>query len=217
MPQAEHLTGRRCIVDRQVRPMAAMVRFAAAPDGALVPDIARRLPGRGIWVSAERRAVDAAVQRKLFDRAASCTLTVPGDLTDRVERLLAASCLNLLGLARRAGEVVSGYEQVATAVAVEPLAALLTAADAGQHGKRKIAAKSKGYETDAPMIALFDSGELGLALGRGNVVHAALRPGGLATRFLAEWVRLDGFRVARQQEPAFGRVPAEGDGTGLEE
>jgi len=185
---------RRCIVSGLARPPAAMVRFVAAPDGQLVPDIAGSLPGRGIWVSAERSAVDTAQRKHLFARAARQPLELPDDLARQVEELLARSCLNLLGLARRAGEIVTGYQQVAAAIAAGEVAVVLTASDAQRHGKQKIAAKSKGYEVPAPVIGLFDGEELSLALGRENVVHAALRPGGLAKRFRAECARLAGFR-----------------------
>jgi len=194
LPSSASPSERRCIVSGQSHPTAGLIRFVAAPDGRLVPDIAGALPGRGIWVSAERTAVETAQARRLFARAARQAVELPDDMAAQVEQQLAQSCLNLLGLARRAGEIVTGYQQVAAALAAGEVAAVVTASDAKRHGKQKIAAKTKGYEVAAPIIELFDGGELSLALGRENVVHAALRPGGLATRFLAECARLAGFR-----------------------
>jgi predicted RNA-binding protein YlxR (DUF448 family) len=194
---------RRCIVSGTVRPARELIRFVVGPDGAIVPDVTAKLPGRGIWVSADRDALRTAVEKKLFARAAKAQVTASGDLPERVDGLLSRNCLNLLGLARRAGEAVSGFDQVMEALDTERPAAVLTASDAAPNGRAKVAAKIKAMGGTIPNVDLFDVGELSLALGRENVVHAALRPGGLARRFLAECGRLAAFRATSE---ATGRL-----------
>jgi hypothetical protein len=190
---------RRCIATGAVRDTAELVRFVVGPEVRLVPDVAGKLPGRGLWVTASKAAVERAVAKKLFQRAARCQVVVEADLADRVEQLLAARCLELLGLARRAGELVLGYEKVAALARAGKAAVLLAACDAAPGGRAKIQARARGV----PTVELFAGGELSLALGRHNVVHAALCRGGLADRFRSEAVRLAGFRAERD----------DGDGT----
>jgi ribosomal protein L7Ae-like RNA K-turn-binding protein len=130
------------------------------------------------------------VEKNLFQRAAKRAVTVDPELPARVERLLVGQCQGLLGLARRAGQLVTGFEQVRGFLASGRAAALVTARDAAPGGRAKL----KALAGALPTVALLDVSELSLALGRQNVVHAALGPGGLAERFLAESARLAGFR-----------------------
>lgn len=181
---------RRCIATGEVRDPATLIRFVVGPDAAVIPDLTGKLPGRGIWVTAAAAPLRRAVDKRLFQRAAKRQVTVDPDLTATVERLLAAQCLGLLGLARRAGQLVTGFEQVRAVVVAGKAAVLVSARDAAPGGRAKLRAISGGL----PTVALFDVSELSLALGRQNVVHAALTPGGLAERFLAEAARLAGFR-----------------------
>lgn len=187
---------RRCIVSQRARPAAELVRFVTDPEDRVVADIAGKLPGRGIWVSADRSAVETAVRKRLFSRAARRTASADAELPDQVEELLARSALGLLGLARRAGQVVTGFDQVADALDGGQAAVVLTASDAAKHGRSKIAAKLHAGGNRILNVELFDRGELSLALGRENVVHAALRAGGLSAKFVAECGRLAGFRAS---------------------
>lgn len=165
-----------------------------APDGRIVPDPAGELPGHGIWISATRQAVETACRKRLFARAARQPVTVDADLADIIEALLVQRCLGGLGLARRAGQLVLGFERVQNAVQSGTAKVLLMASDAGPHGRKKLAG---GSAAEAPKcIDLLSRQELSLALGKENVVHAALLNGGLATRFLRESGRLSGFRAA---------------------
>lgn len=182
---------RRCIVTGQRRDPEEMVRFVVSPDGEVVPDVAAVLPGRGIWLSASRDVVNTAVGKRLFAKAARARVTVPEDLAGRVEALLLRRCLDLLGLARRAGQAVGGFEKVKSELAAGRVGLLLTARDAGPHGR----AKMRGPATGLPVVELFESGELGAALGRDVVVHAAVARGKLARRILHESGRLAGFRT----------------------
>lgn len=195
----EAMRERRCLVSGESGDSAALVRFVIAPDGAVTPDIAERLPGRGYWVRATRQAVDEAVRKHLFVKAAaragktgadSPRIVVPDGLAAQVGNLLARSCLNYLGLARRAGLVVAGFKKVSTALAQDPDAVLVTASDGGADGRSKLARPGRR------IVALFNRDELSLALGRENVVHAALTLRGVAVRFIAEAERLAGFRDA---------------------
>jgi predicted RNA-binding protein YlxR (DUF448 family) len=183
---------RRCIVEGESRDPSALIRFVLAPDGSLVADLAGDLPGRGAWVTASRSAIDAAVRKGAFGRALRAPVSAPPDLADRLDRLLARRCLELLGLARRAGLVVTGFERVAERLASGGVAALIESADAAPDGRRRLSGRARGL----PVVALFGREELGLALGRESVVHAALTAGGLADRFLHEAGRLAGIRTS---------------------
>ena len=183
---------RRCIVSGEVKETRDLVRFVVAPDGAVVPDVAERLPGRGIWLSASREMVGAACAKGLFAKAARAKVLVADDLADQTETLLARRCLDLLGLARRAGQAALGFEKVRILLSSGGAILLIAARDGADHGKAKL----RGLGKSLPVVELFASAELSLAFGRENVIHAALAPGRLADRFLTETVRLAEFRPA---------------------
>ncbi len=174
-----------------MRAKAALVRFVVAPDGTLVPDVAARLPGRGLWLTARRDIVEAAMAKRLFGRAARKPVTVSADLADRVELLLRQRCADLIGLARRSGKAVAGYEKVRSALRDGDAAILLAAADGGEGGREKV--RSAG--PDLPLVDVLTAAELGAAFGRDHVVHAVVGPGRLAAALLVEAARLVGFRA----------------------
>lgn len=188
---------RRDIVSGEVMPEERLVRFVAGPDGSVVPDVARKLPGRGLWVEAKREAVQTAAKRGGFSRAAKTKLTASPDLGDVVERLLKTRLLAGLGLARRAGDLILGFEKVATAVSAGKAAWLIEAADGADDGRRKmlqVVRRAQGAGLSAPrLIGLFGSEELGLALGLGNVIHLAFLAGRGAERWTLDVERLSGF------------------------
>lgn len=188
----EQLTGpeRRCIVSGQVRPKAELLRFVVGPDGQVVPDVEQRLPGRGIWLSARRDVVNTAVTKRLFARVARRAVTVPDDLVGMVERLLAGRVLGALGLARRAGQAVCGFEKVKAELKSGRVAVLVEARDASDDGRGKM----KALATGLPVIELFDGAELGSVFGRDHAVHVGVAPGGLAQRLAEEASRLAGYR-----------------------
>lgn len=189
-PRALDSAVRRCLASGEVVDKARLVRFVVGPDDAVVPDVEGKLPGRGMWVSARREAVDRAVAKRLFSRAAKRTVAAPSDLADTVETLLVRRCLSFLGLAVRAGEAVAGFEKVRDQLRKPHVAVLLSACDGAADGREKLARLTNGV----PVVELFSRAELSLAIGRENVVHAALRRGGLADRFVVEAARLSGFR-----------------------
>lgn len=182
--------GRRCIATRSSLPRDRLVRFVVDPTGQMVPDLAGRLPGRGVWLSAERGAISTAVAKGLFAKAARGRVQVSADLADQVERMLVRRCQDVIGLARRAGSVVAGFDQVADELRRHRAALLVAARDGAPDGRRKL----RALAGDLPVIELLGRRELGEAIGRDDVVHLAVLPGGLAKRILMETGRLAGFR-----------------------
>jgi uncharacterized protein len=173
---------------------ARLVRFVVGPGGVVTPDLARKLPGRGLWVAASRPAVETAARKGLFSRAAKTKLATPADLADQVERLMRQRLLAALGLARKAGDLTFGYERVLAAIASGRVAWLVEAADGSEDGRRKLLAQARKADPAPRLLALFDSAELSLALGAGNVIHTAFLAGRAAERWTLDVERLSGFR-----------------------
>ena len=185
------------IVSRETRPVGDLIRFVLAPDGSVVPDLKRDLPGRGVWVEATKAAVEAAVKRRLFARSLRQNVEVRADLADLVDGLLVKQALGTFGLARKAGLVTIGFAKVEAAVARERLAGLLHAAEAGSDGVEKLAAALRrrfGGEIGVPVVRIFTGAQLDLALGRSNVIHAALLAGRASETFLERAVALGRYR-----------------------
>jgi predicted RNA-binding protein YlxR (DUF448 family)/ribosomal protein L30E len=186
---------RRDIVSGEVMPDNRLIRFVADPDGHVVPDAAAKLPGRGLWVEASRAAVNKAVEKKLFSRAAKAQVTADADLSARAEKALVARMLGDLGIARRSGSLVLGFDNVLRALqGPKPPKVLIEAFDGAADGKRKLYAAAHRMELNCVVLESLTSAELGLALGRENVIHAAVQPGGLAERLTFDAERLSGFR-----------------------
>jgi predicted RNA-binding protein YlxR (DUF448 family) len=194
-------TERLCALTREVKPIDELIRFVAAPDGAIVPDLKRRLPGRGVWITATRAALDEAVKRNVFARSLKREVRAASGLGAQVERQLESAALDALGIAHKAGRLAIGFGRTETALAaVPPVAAILSASDASPDGVRKIAAAAARRKTDEnpgeiPVISAFTSAQLDLALGRSNVVHAALLAGPASNGFLARCQSLERFRT----------------------
>jgi predicted RNA-binding protein YlxR (DUF448 family) len=185
---------RRDTVSGEVMEEARLVRFVPGPAGAVVPDLARKLPGRGIWVAATRIAVETAARKGLFARAAKAQLKAPPDLADQVENLLRMRLLAALGLARKAGELTLGYEKVLSAISSGKVAWLVEAADGSDEGRRKLLAAARRAASQPRLLAEFSSSELSLALGAPNVIHTAFLAGRGAGRWTVDVERLAGFR-----------------------
>jgi len=188
--EANNETVRKCIVSGDLKPKQMLIRFVVDPQGEVVPDLEERLPGRGLWLSAEPGVIQTACDKNRFARAAKCSVKVPADLPQRLEGLLVRRCLNLIGMARRAGEVVAGYEKVRARLKSGKAGALLAASDGASDGRDKI----RALAPHAPLLDIFSSDELGQALGREQVVHAVIFPGGLAERLIREAGKVAGFR-----------------------
>lgn len=198
---------RRDLVTHQVMDESRLIRFVAAPDGSVAPDLARKLPGRGLWVAADRASVEAAVKKNLFSRAAKAPLKPAADLADLVETLLARRCLDQLGLARREGVLISGFEKSAAAIRSGKAAWLVEAADGSADGRGKLLALAKHQAPPPKVFGAFGADDLGLALGLENAIHAVLLDGGRADRWTFEVERLAGFRPL--SPPGWGADAAE--------
>src|SRR3954468_735959 len=191
---------RRCIATGEVRDRAGLLRFVVGPDGMIVPDIDERLPGRGLWLTPRRDIVDRAIAKRVFSRAARRQVSVPPDLADRLENLLARRVVDTLGLARRAGLAVAGFDRVGDAVRHGRAALLLCARDGAAGGRRKLAELAR----DLPCAEALAASELGAAFGRDRIVHAAVGGGKLCRRLLLDLEKLAGLRIAAPlgDEPA---------------
>jgi len=197
---------RRDLVSGEVMPENRVIRFAFAPDGSVVPDVAAKLPGRGAWVAATAAAIATAVEKKLFGRAAKANVTADSDLPARTEAALVARMLGDLGIARRSGTLVLGFDNVLRQLeGPKPPKALIEAMDGSRDGKRKLYAAAHRLELECAVIESLTSAELGLALGRENVIHAAVQPGGLANRLTLDAERLSGFRAGPESSRTTAR------------
>jgi hypothetical protein len=181
---------RRCIVSGQVLPIERLIRFVVGPDGQVVPDVEARLPGRGLWLSARRDMVNTAAAKSLFAKAFRRKVAVPGDLGERIEALLLRRCIERIGLARRAGQAVCGFEKVRGELKAGRGKVLLAAADGAADGRDKVRALAPSL----PLVAVFTGHELGAAFGRDRAVHVLLTAGRLAEAVLVDAARLAGFR-----------------------
>lgn len=181
---------RKCIATGEVQPKNGLIRFVVSPESQIVPDVLEKLPGRGIWVSADREALDKAVAKKLFARAAKAPVTVPADLVAQVETQLVARVTGLLALARKSGDAVAGYERVKDWLGKDEADVLIQASDGSGRGKSKLSTPYGGK-----FIGWLTADELGLAFGRETVIHAALGTGGLGKRVVEEAARLKGLRA----------------------
>lgn len=199
---------RTCIVTRRKGPPELFIRFVRGPDGAVVPDLRGRLPGRGAWVTAAKAAVAEAVKRRSFKRAFKTDVEVSPGLAETIDGLMEKDALQALSLANKAGLVVAGATKVEGSIGPTVPAALVSASDGSADGVRKMeAAIRRLLGDDADSIARirdFRSGQLDLALGRTNVIHAAVAAGSAGDAFVARARRLRRYRG----EPAGAAEPA---------
>ncbi|APX89863.1 hypothetical protein BV394_09155 [Brevirhabdus pacifica] len=181
---------RRCIVTREVAPKERMIRFVTGPDGQVVPDLLGRLPGRGMWVTPTRDALDKAARKGGFARAARQQVTVPEDLVGMIEAALVRRLVDRISMARKAGQAVAGYEKVRGWLATGEGRVLMQAIDGSERGKTKL----RPPDGKDSFIGCLYARELGLAFGRESVIHGALSAGGLTARVVDEAARLTGLR-----------------------
>ncbi|MFK7751958.1 MAG: RNA-binding protein [Sedimentitalea sp.] len=180
---------RKCIATGEVQPKFGLIRFVASPDGAIVADVLGKLPGRGVYVSAQRAALTKAVGKKLFARGLKHPVSVPDGLVDEVERQVTRRVIDLISLARKSGAAVAGYEKVKDWLGKEEAEVLIQAIDGSGRGKSKLSTPHYGS-----YIGWLTADELGMAFGRQTVIHAALASGGLTQRVVEEAQRLRGLR-----------------------
>jgi predicted RNA-binding protein YlxR (DUF448 family) len=183
------LPERRCIVTRQALEKDQLIRFVLGPDNAIVPDLLENLPGRGYWVTASRKVLAEAVKKNAFAKAMQASVKPAPDLVDRIADMIDRQIIDLLGLARRSGGLVTGFEKVDVALRTGKAVLLIQASDAGADGRAKLARHTlPEVEIWAPLTAE----QLGRAIGRDHAVHVAVAPGGLATRLKAVLRRQQG-------------------------
>lgn len=185
---------RRDLVTGEVMAEARLIRFVASPEGVVTPDVSRKLPGRGLWVAADRASVETAAAKNLFARAAKAKITAPPGLADLVEQLLARRAIDLLGLARREGVLISGFEKTNAAIRGGRCGWLIEASDGSADGRRKLMRLAGYTDPPTPVCGAFSTDELGLALGLGNVIHVCLLAGRQAKHWTEQVQRLAGFR-----------------------
>jgi uncharacterized protein len=187
-----------CAVTRQALDPENLIRFALSPDGVIVPDLDRRLPGRGVWVGCERGLIEKAVSTHAFSKSLKMKAEAPVDLAERVDDLIVKRVAGMLSLANKAGNVIAGFEKIYAALEKKPVRAVLHGSDAALDGRSKIDRKYKAIQASrgarAAIVDVLTIAQMSLAIGRGSVVHAALTPGGLSDRFLEEAERLLRYR-----------------------
>lgn len=182
---------RKCIATQEIAPKRGFLRFVVSPEGQVTFDLLEKLPGRGMWVSADKAALELAVSKNLFSRAAKQPVQVPEDLVARVDAMLARRVADLIALSRKGGYAVAGFEKVKGWLSNENVAVLLQASDGSERGKTKL-----WTPEGARYFGILTAQELGLAFGRQSVIHGALAAGGLAPRVIEGAAKLQGLRVA---------------------
>ena len=180
---------RRCLVSGDEFNIDVLVRFVVDPEGIVVPDIYERLPGRGYWIRANYNLISEGVEKGVFQKRSKKNIQVPFGLVNQTERALRRRCCEILGLARRAGEAHTGYDAVLALLTTGKASVLITALDASINGRKKLLNKKYNALSHVDWLSIND---LSLALGRENVVHAALIFGGFRSSFLREANRLLG-------------------------
>lgn len=183
---------RKCIATGESQPKSGLIRFVLGPDGMVVPDLLGRLPGRGIYVAATRAALDKAVSKNLFSRAARVQVTLPPDLVPLIEAGLVRRVVDLVAMARKAGSAVTGLEKVKDWLEKDRARVLIQAEDGSERERSRL------RPPDGPdsLITCLSAQELGLAFARERAIHAALGAGGLTIRVVEEAARLAGLRIA---------------------
>ena len=182
---------RKCIATGEVQPKHGLIRFVVGPEGQAVPDLAEKLPGRGIWVSADRKVLETAIAKKMFSRSAKAQVQVSTDLIAQTEELLTRRVIDLISLARKGGGAVSGFEKVKDWLSKDEAEVLIQASDGSGRGKSKLSTPYGGS-----FIGWLTADELGQAFGRQTVIHVALGAGGLTRRVVDEAARLKGLRAS---------------------
>lgn len=199
-PEERH---RQCAVTRARRPVEQLIRFVRAPDQTVVPDLKGRLEGRGVWVTCSAGAVSLALRKNLFAAGFRSPVKADADLADLVDELLTRSALQALGLAKKAGQVLTGYQKVDTGLESQRIAGLFHGSDGAQDGVQKLDRKYSAVAGGAALVFVcFTVEELSLALGRPNVVHAALLHGGASLSALKAVERLAQYRTGSLAEVA---------------
>ena len=189
--KVEDMAERKCLISQNSGPKSGLIRFVTSPDGVVVPDILEKLPGRGYYVSANKKVLEEAIKSKVFSHGAKTQVTIPEKLIYTIDHQLARRVVDLLSIARKAGKAVTGFEKVKGWLAEGRAKILLQASDGSERGKGKLWTPEGGR-----FFGCLNSQELGLAFGRGHAIHAAISSGGLSVRVVNEADKLLGLREA---------------------
>jgi hypothetical protein len=199
LQDGKHESERQCAVTRLRLASGKLLRFALGPDGDAVPDLKAKLPGRGVWITCTREIVEKAIATRAFDRGFRRSVKIAVDLPSQVDHLLERDARQRLSMANKAGLVVSGFDKVSKAVKSGKAAYIIHASDAASDGCRKLdglfKARENGHDAAGPGVCGLNAEQLSLALGRPNVIHAALKQGAPSQKFLTAMERLDEFRA----------------------
>lgn len=190
---------RQCAVTRERLPQAQLLRFACGPDRIVVPDVRAKLPGRGVWIQPRREYLNDAIKRGVFQRAFEGNVDGLNELPDLTEARLLDACQNRLGMAKRAGEVILGFDQVRAELRKRRPGLLIEAADGSEDGRNKVFALAKAAYDEFQVAGALNSEELGVAFGRTGVIHALLKRGPFALNMQLDYARLTGFRAAPEE------------------
>lgn len=177
---------RQCIVTGEQAEKDQLIRFVVGPENRVVPDVSAKLPGRGIWVVCQGDILEQAVKKKLFSRAAKQQVIVDDDLVAKVTDLLKSRAVQAVSLARKAGEVVCGFEKIKQSLHTGDITAIIHADDAGEDGIRKLAV------AEIPVFYL-NRDDMARIMGRENMAHIALLNGPAASHSIKELQRFTGF------------------------
>ena len=185
---------RRCFVSHEKHPMEKLIRFVVSPDNKIVPDVEQCLPGRGLWLKAARDIVERACNKQLFEKFVRVNVEVDENLVEIVEKLLVRHCLNLIGLARRSGQAVAGFEKVKAFLSGREVCAVFCAFDCAFDSRKRMV-KVAGA---VPIVDVFSSMELGRIFDKNRTVYVAVVEKKLGMRLLVESKRLAGFRISEK-------------------
>ncbi|MEM5515419.1 RNA-binding protein [Henriciella sp. AS95] len=196
---------RQCAVTRESLPQEELIRFVRSPDGVAVPDVSAKLPGRGAWLEADRAVVQKAIKTDALSRAFKAKTPMAEGVLELIEAQLVQRCVGQLGMARKAGAVVLGFDQVRAYLRKDAPGYLLEASDGSEDGRNKVHFLAKAMYDSPKVAGALTSAELGMAFGRERVIHALLQEGSLSDSFETAYRRLTGFRAAPEIDWFSGR------------
>lgn len=203
---------RLCALTRVERPAGDLIRFVAAPDGGIVPDLSNKLPGRGVWITCDKALVAQAVKSGTFARSLKRQVKATPDLPGQIEAALLARTQSALSIANKAGLLVAGFEKVDALIAGGGAAMLIHGSDAAGGGRdkldRKLTAQARANGGEPRISAPLTIEQMSLAIGRANVVHAALKHGGATEKFASEAGRLTRYRLGSERPIDANAPPA---------